>query len=125
MRKYIMLLLSLIILSSCTEEEVTARKYPRVSTDEVTDLTISSMVFHGNLYFSSVEIMDHGFVWTGTGFPTITNGNKISMGATNKLGSFESTASGTLIDGKTYLARAYVQSADYIVYGELLEFESP
>jgi len=111
--------------SSCTEEEVTTRKYARVSTEEITEITSSGMIFHGKLFFSSGDIMDHGFVWTDTGFPTLTNGNKISLGAKSDLGEFESSVTGTLQQGKLYSVRAYVQSSTYTMYGKILEFRRP
>ncbi len=123
MNKFTILLISILTFSACSKEEVSPRNYPRVETTNVTDVTSSGMVFQGNIFFASVEIMDHGFIWTDTGFPTITNGNKISLGSRDGLGSFETSVAGSLQPGKTYSMRAYAKSENYVVYGKIIEFE--
>jgi hypothetical protein len=117
----------LLFLSSfgCTEEKITAREYPRVQTREAAPVSNSSLKLEGEIFFASVPIIDHGFVWSESGFPTITNGTKFSLGPKDKAGIFEATASTALTAGKTYSARAYAQSTHYVVYGEIFEFVAP
>lgn len=110
---------------SCTEEKITARGYPRVQTLEVTPVSNTSLNLQGEIFFTSVSVTDHGFVWTASDFPTITNGTKWSLGPKDNTGIFEATASTTLTKGKIYSARAYAQSAQYVVYGETFEFVAP
>jgi hypothetical protein len=124
MRRLIILFLILAI-SSCTEEEVTSRDYPRVDTNEISDITATTAVFRGEIFFSSSEILDHGFIWTDTGFPTLENGNKVSLGLKNGPGLFEITASVNFQAGKMYSVRAYAQSANYKVYGKTIQIEMP
>lgn len=120
-------IIALLFLSSvaCTEEQLTTREYPRVQTLDITPTTSASLHLKGEIFFSSVQILDHGFVWTDSGFPTITNGTKWSLGPREGTGIFEVTAATALKSGKTYSARAYAQSAEYIVYGEIFEFVAP
>jgi hypothetical protein len=125
MNKFTISLIALLLCSACSEEEITSRNYPRVDTEDVTDITTTGMIFHGKIFFSSVEILDYGFIWTDTGFPTVTNGNKISLGPRNDVGLFEIAAVESLQSGKMYSVRAYAQSANFIVYGRIVEFERP
>jgi hypothetical protein len=110
---------------SCTEEEITSREYPRVHTLSIEPEANANLKLKGEIFFSSVQISDHGFVWTDTGFPTVTNGVKLSLGPKDGVGIFETTAAASLKSGKTYSARAYAQSAEYTVYGEIFEFIAP
>ncbi|HEX6223001.1 MAG TPA: hypothetical protein VFZ52_01235 [Chryseolinea sp.] len=126
MSRFIFIIAFLLVLSvGCTEEEVTSREYPRVHTLEIMPAGNTSLKLKGEIFFSSVPIADHGFVWTEVGFPTVTNGAKFSLGPKEGAGIFETTAAATLKSGKTYAARAYAQSAEYTVYGELFEFIAP
>jgi hypothetical protein len=120
-----LLLFCFVVLIACTEEEVTARKYPRVYTRGITNISKDGMKLQGEIFFSSVPILDHGFVWSDTGFPTITNGTKLSLGPKNEVGTFAAEAIAALQSGKTYAARAYAQSSDFTVYGDICEFKAP
>lgn len=124
MRRLIILILTVTVLG-CTEEEVTSRDYPRVDTKEVTSVTESSAVFSGEIFFSTSEILDHGFIWTDTGFPTYENGNKISLGLKSGPGLFEATVAVNMQPGKIYSVRAFAQSAKYTVYGKTIEIQKP
>ena len=116
----------LFVLSvGCTEEEVTSREYPRVHTLEISMEGNANLKLKGEIFFSSVPISDHGFIWTETGFPTVTNGVKLSLGTKDGIGIFETTAATSLNSGKTNSARAYAKSAEYTVYGEIFEFIAP
>jgi hypothetical protein len=110
---------------SCSEEETTARKYPRVHTLDVSQITKEGMALHGEIFFTPGPVSDHGFVWSNAGFPTVSNSTKLSLGARDGIGSFEGTASTTFEYGKTYSVRAYAQSSGFTVYGEIIEFVAP
>jgi hypothetical protein len=126
MKRIIAFIISVSLLTNCTEEEITARNYPRVATEGITEVTGNSMKFNGNIFYASVEIIDHGFIWTDVGFPELKNGTKISLGAKSGPGEFETTiTNATLQEGKVYSCRAYAQSAGYVVYGKIIEFKKP
>ncbi len=108
---------------SCSKEEITSRPYPRTTTVGVTAIANGAAHFKGEVIFTSVAIIDHGFVWSNTGIPSITNGQKKSLGVRSGTGIFEVTADQLLI-GAQYTVRAYAQSSDYVVYGEDKSFVS-
>jgi IPT/TIG domain len=116
----ILLLLSL----SCSKEEITNRPYPRVTTVGISDINSSGVTFHGEIFFSSVEIIDHGFIFTDNGFPSLTNGDKVSLGPTSGAGNFDMNVQWDLVPGRTYSVTAYATSTGHAVYGKYIEFTS-
>ena len=124
MRRISVLAISLALLFvSCSKLEITSRPYPRTTTVGVTSIANGGAHFKGEVLFTSVAIIDHGFVWSNTGFPSKTNGQKKSLGLRLGTGTFEVTADQLLV-GAQYTMCAYAQSADYIVYGEYKSFVS-
>jgi N-acetylneuraminic acid mutarotase len=120
--KCIFALLALFL--GCTKEEVTPRVYPRVDTGEAYDITSEGATFKGEIIFSSVEIKDHGFVWSAGTSLQVQYANKISLGTKAGVGSFESRCERSLEPGKKYYVKAYAISEDFTVYGETVEFIS-
>jgi hypothetical protein len=114
----------LLFFFGCTEEETTPREYPRVSTVEAGDITSDGVTFKGDIIFSSVEIKDHGFVWSDVLGPLVSSANKISLGSKPGTGPFEGRGDRSLEDGKKYFVRAYAISDDFVVYGNTVEFVS-
>jgi hypothetical protein len=110
-----------LIIFSCTEEEITQRAYPRVMTYEPTEITLQGGNFHGEITFTGVDIIDHGFVWTANGFPTITLGEKISLGPRQSVGRFDAAINYKWEPGRRYSIRAYAVSAQHVVYGKTFD----
>lgn len=109
---------------TCNETEITPRQYPRIKTIEVFNVNQEGASFKGEIYFSSVAIIDHGFLIAETKNPTLTSAEKISLGIKNGIGEFSATIDRSLATGKKYYIRAYVISEDHTVYGEVIEFTS-
>jgi len=120
--KYI--ITSLVLFLGCTKEEVTPRVYPRVNTSEAFDITSEGATFRGEIIFSSVEIKDHGFIWSDGTTLLVEYSNKISLGGGAGVGVFESRCDRSLEAGKKYYVRAYAISEDFVVYGKTVEFVS-
>ena len=64
MNRLIRVLLLAQILSSCTQDEVTTRDYPRVRTRPVESINESGVMFKGEVFITDGEIIDHGFIWS-------------------------------------------------------------
>ncbi|HTE32516.1 MAG TPA: IPT/TIG domain-containing protein, partial [Chryseolinea sp.] len=95
-----------------------------VNTNEVDGITTAGALLHGEITFASVPILDHGFLWSDRAELTFGKADKISLGAMELPGSFEAQCDRGLKEGKKYYARAYAQSEDHIVYGDVVEFIS-
>ena len=121
------LVIDIIIASvffSCSKEEVTSRTYPRVQTESVGTINADGALLKGEITFSKIQIIDHGFLWSSESFPEIDKAEKISLGAKVGAGKFEVLANRNLQAGKTYSIRAYARSASNLVYGQVQEFVS-
>lgn len=123
-KRFNYIFMALTFFFGCTKEEVTPRIYPRVSTIEAFDITSAGASFKGEITFSSVEIKDHGFVWSDSNSPTLGTANKISIGPGTGTGDFEIQCDRSLQEGRKYYLRAYALSEDFIVYGNTVEFVS-
>lgn len=118
-----LLIVGILFFSSCSEPEVTARPYPRVSKLEITNITNGGAAFKAEVTYASVAIIDHGFIWTLGGFPTLTNGEKASLGPKDGTGAFVFTVAGLQV-GKKYTMCAYARSNQETVYGDVVDFVS-
>ncbi len=117
MKKIILILT--VVLFSCTKEEVTPRAYPRVLTNGIANKTKTSADLNGEITVASVAIIDHGFFVSLTNY--IGNAEKFSLGEKSSIGTFN-TSIDSFSPGTTYYVRAYAQSNDNIVYGNLIQF---
>jgi hypothetical protein len=114
----------ILLLATCGEDDNATRPYPRVRTKSVTNITSEGAFFEGEITFSSVKIVDHGFVWSTDSNPTLENSDDISLGQRSGIGKFTSQIEWSLEEGKKYYVKAYAKSDDYTVYGDVAEFVS-
>jgi hypothetical protein len=115
----------LVLVFGCSEEETTTREYPRLLTRGVSHIAADGTAFNAEITGASVEILDHGFVWSGTDYdPSLENADIISLGSRNRTGAFQATADRCMKVGTEYTMRPYAVSSDYIVYGEAVDFIS-
>src|SRR5690348_14787020 len=119
-KKLIQCIITVFILTDCSEEKVTPREYPRVITSEVTNITSSGALLHGEITSSSVEILDYGFIWSEFENPTLSNSEKISLGSKSITGTYEGNVQGDLKEGVKYSVRAYAKSTKFLVYGNIV-----
>jgi hypothetical protein len=124
MKKIIVAILCFVILISCTKEEISPRFYPRVSTLNVDHINSDGALFHAEVTFASVKIIDHGFIWSRLSNLTLENAQKVSLGSKSEIGPFEASVGVNLAEGIKYYVKAYVKSEDHIVYGNAVEFKS-
>jgi hypothetical protein len=113
-----------LMLFSCTDEEVTSRQFPRLKTTKVTDINGTGAMFHADMLSSPAPISDHGFLWHDQTSPLFENADRISLGPLTSPGPFTSLCERGLSKGKKYYVRGYVISEGNIVYGNVLEFTS-
>jgi hypothetical protein len=109
------------LLTTCGDDEVGSRSYPRVRTQAVTDINSTGALFQGEITFSSTAIIDHGFMWyTGASGLAET----FSLGPTSGKGKFQGRIERSLAENVKYHVKAYARSADHIVYGDVVDFIS-
>lgn len=118
------LALAFALLASCSKEEVSPRNYPRVLTGEVTEITEAGAVFHGQITFTSVPVVDHGFVWSTLSNFEPKDGDALSLGPLSSTGSFTAPCTYALKAGEKFYVRAYAVSENHAVYGDVVTFIS-
>lgn len=114
------LLLSLsIALVNCDEDEVTSRDYPRLNTLPATDITSEGARFNAEIIFrGDFEIINYGFVWGESENPTLTNSDRVIYSENIRNETFTSVISRALEKDNEYYVRSFVQTNDYVVYGQ-------
>lgn len=99
------------------------RPYPRVRTFEVTDISENGAIFKGEIFESSNDVIDHGFVWDRRPNASIRLGESISLGPPNQSEFSVQVSNGLQKDVKYYL-KSYVKTQDFLVFGEEVSFVS-
>lgn len=124
MRLSFLLILIPGLAANCTKEEATPRSYPRVDTGSITEITEQGAVFNGEITFTSVPIIDHGFVWSNEPNFTPNQGDQLSLGARSGTGLFSAPCNYALMKSRKYYVRAFAKSEQNMVYGDIMTFES-
>ncbi|MEO7989450.1 MAG: hypothetical protein ABI663_07915 [Chryseolinea sp.] len=123
MKKALLIIAMTFVLFGCTKDEITPRDYPRIRTYSVTEITPTGARFNGEITFTSVDIVDHGFLWHTTNSVNFTTATKISLGPKSDAGLFDVLLDTNLPFGKTFYMRTYAISNDNVVYGEMVAFK--
>jgi hypothetical protein len=113
----------LVLFVTCSDEHIGSYPYPRVRTQSVTSITSNGALFQGEITFSTVKIIDHGFVWSTYNNPTLLS-DKISLGEMTGVGKFSTNVEWSLEEGRKYYVKAYAKSDNYTVFGDIVEFVS-
>lgn len=119
-----LLLFLLGLLLGCNKYEVMPREYPRIKTLPVTENTTEGVKFDAEIILrGDMEILSHGFVWGGPNPTKERNHTRISFDALQD-NNFSQIIVCELRKGVNYHMRAFVETNDFIVYGENVEFVS-
>lgn len=109
----------------CNKHEVTSRNYPRIKTLEVSDISENGAHFNAEIIFrGDFEILHYGFVWSENNNPNLEGSDKVIYSENIQSNIFSATISSTLKEGVSYFVRSFVQTEDYVVYGNNIEFMS-
>ena len=115
-------IISFIIFSTCSKDEVTPREYPRVKTLEVNEIISTGARFNAEILYTNKEIIEYGFVWANYENPTIDHSDKKVTAENIGAEHFSAKISTTLREGETYYVRAYAKNNNYLVYGKVVSF---
>jgi len=122
--RYIIVALCLFVVS-CTKEELTPRKFPRIKMLSVSDITITGAKLQAEIETLNDEtIIDHGFLVLDNTSPTLANSDRISLGPVSEPVLAEALCERGLAKGKEYYVRFYVLTNTITVYSSVVSFTS-
>jgi N-acetylneuraminic acid mutarotase len=121
----ILLFCSLSFFVNCNGDEITVREYPRLLTLAVTEVTAEGAQFNAQItYRGDFEVINYGFVWGETENPTIENSDRVINEDNIETNNYSVLVESTLKTEASYFVRAFVQTNDFLVYGENTRFLS-
>lgn len=113
------------LFTTCQDEEITSRDYPRLFTHEVTQINPSGAVFTAEIHSGDLgQITEYGFVWDRNVKPQIMHHDKQIITSPLTKPTFGATAHAAMKSGVFYFVRAYVKTDKYVVYGNAVSFKS-
>jgi N-acetylneuraminic acid mutarotase len=115
--------LLLLVLTGCDKSaEIGEKKYPYLITNEVTDITNSSIVFNGEIISAGDgERIEYGFLWDIVE-PKIETANKIAIHNSAVAGSHSIKIDSNLYQDSVQFVRFYLKTNKLIVYGNQIKF---
>ncbi|MEO1054887.1 MAG: IPT/TIG domain-containing protein, partial [Bacteroidota bacterium] len=123
--KYIVSVGLICLLMTCSEEEVTKRNYPRIRTLSVTEITSEGAKFSAEITFrGDFEVINYGFVWSETQNPLVESNERVVYTDNILNDNFSKVIRTTLEEGTDYFVRAFIETPDFLVYGENVSFQS-
>lgn len=108
---------------SCVPEEDNPFKYPKVSTNAVSDITTEGARFNATVDFPQLDkISEFGFIW---GRDSNLSQNTFTLLMDSQNGNvFYADIQSSLIAQQTYYVKAYVKEGGKIIYGKIQSFIS-
>lgn len=119
------ILLSAFVLLRCNKDVPDERKWPKVITLPVTDITELGARFNAEIVNrGDLKILSYGFVWDEKVNPVIESSDRVISSDDLVLVKFSGQISTTLGKDVIYHVRAFLRTDDYLVYGKDVEFKS-
>ncbi len=123
--RYILLVSLSSLLIKCDKDEITSRNYPRLKTLPVSDINSEGAKFNAEITFrGNFEVTNYGFVWGESENPTVENSDRVIYSENINSSQFSERIETTLKEEVSYFVRAFVETNDFIVYGENVSFLS-
>lgn len=114
-----------IILISCQKDEEVIRVFPRLLTQEVSEINSEGALFTGELIsMGSSPIIEYGFVWGPYEDPTIKYSEIVSSKSQPTENYYSMIVEHALKQDETYFVKSFAKNDDYITYGNVTSFVS-
>ncbi len=107
----------------CDDDEATRRNYPRLKTLPVSEVNLDGARFNAEIIFrGDFEVINYGFVWGETESPTLERSDRLIYAENIQSEKFSEKIETTLKGETAYFVRAFIETNDFIVYGENVSF---
>lgn len=121
----IVTLLLALLFSNCEKEEIHPREYPRLNTLEVSHISSAGARFNAELsYRGDFNIIRYGFIWAKYTNPNLTVSDRVIYSTSPNENTFSAEIPTTLEAGREYYVNSFVETSDYLVYGNEISFKS-
>ena len=119
------LLFFILVISSCEKYDFPEPPYPSVTLLGVDQTPQEGAFFRARLRTNNGDpITQHGFVLGERLELNISEDRTVELGPLTTNETFETFVNSGLIEGRTYAVKAFIQTADLVVYSEPFIFES-
>lgn len=124
MRITVILIISLCFIWSCKDWDY-PQNFPIVFTEEIVNINNEGAELIGSVASlgSNQNITRYGFVWSDSEMPTL-NSSHLSISDDIHEGKFSNTVNYDLVNGTVYYVRAFIQTAEFVIYGNQVVFTS-
>jgi N-acetylneuraminic acid mutarotase len=124
-RLLLIILFYVLLPVNCENEKPGKRSWPGIHTNNITGISDKGAVFNAEVISGGdFDILSFGFVWSESENPSLDNADRVVLSGELTLGKFSAEISTTLIQGKTYWVKSFVETPDFTVYGEGVSFKS-
>lgn len=120
---YISLFL-LFLLNNCVKEaEFHEKAYPYLITNEVSDITGTSIVFNAEIISTGNEpVLEYGFLWGSTSTPNLETAYRITLDDPATVGKFSAKIDFNLHNDRDQFVRSYMKTSRFTVFGNTISF---
>jgi N-acetylneuraminic acid mutarotase len=124
MRVVLLSVASLCLIWGCKDWDY-PQEFPIVFTEEVVDINSEGAKMSGSIESlgSGQNFIAYGFVWSEQEMPTLNSSRLLIAGDVHE-GEFSKIVNFDLINGTVYYVRAFIQSTEFVVYGNQVAFTS-
>ena len=120
-----LIIVAAMVLSTCNEDDRYSREFPLLRTYDVEDITPLGATFHAEIIHAGKQpVINHGFVWGERSQPTVEISEKWVKTGEPAAGQFDLKVETTLKENIIYYVRSFVNTKEYIVYGDQISFLS-
>ena len=121
-----LLILVLLFITACEEEDFIPREYPIVRTLAVSNITESGEItLNGEILDTGADaVISHGFIISEDSESTFEDGLQVDLGVPEGTGTFSYVLTNGITASSRYYIRAFATDGSFTVLGDIVEFEA-
>lgn len=121
----IIVVILFITFTTCSDEDVYQRGYPKIVTISVKNINENGADFNAEVFnYENLDIQEYGFLWSESSGISLNVSEKKILSSQFTNGKFSTKVEAALKRNTEYFVRAYLKTDNYTVYGNQISFES-